>query len=148
MILADALAYLAERRPAAVVDVATLTDAAGLGEALWAVMGNDPGLIAELLAAGEDVGDRCWQLPLPAAYRHYLESSVADIRNTPEGAPDTTVMAGLYLREFIADIPWVHIDNGSTAYLLQGGDGWPKGATGSPTRAMLRWLERRAEHRR
>jgi len=148
LILADALAYLAERRPAAVVDVATLTDAAGLGEALWAVMGNDPGLIAELLAAGEDVGDRGWQLPLPAAYRHYLESSVADIRNTPEGAPDTTVMAGLYLREFIADIPWVHIDNGSTAYLLQGGDGWPKGATGSPTRAMLRWLERRAEHRR
>ena len=53
----------------------------------------------------------------PAAYGRYFESPVADLRNTPDGPPDTTIMAATYLREFPGDVPWVHIDNGSTAYL-------------------------------
>ena len=53
-------------------------------------------------------------------------------------------MAASYLREFPGDVPWVHIDNGSTAYLERPAGPWPKGATGSPTRALIRWLERRS----
>jgi leucyl aminopeptidase len=142
LIVADALAYLAERNPSVLVDVATLTDAAGLGESLWAVLGTDDQMIGELIAAGRQAGDPGWQLPLPPAYRRHLASEVADIRNSPaENVPDTTVLAATYLREFTGGLPWMHIDNGSTAYLERPGDGWPEGATGSPVRALLRWLE-------
>ena len=141
LIVADALAYLAERSPAALIDVATLTDAAGLGGELFAAMGNDQALAGAVLAAGQAAGDPGWQLPLPPGYRRYLESAVADIRNLPRGVPDSTVMAGLYLSAFPGQVPWLHIDNGSTAYLEQATDSWPEGATGSPARALVRWLE-------
>jgi len=142
LIVADALAYLAERNPAVLVDVATLTDAAGLGESLWVVLGTDDRLIGELIEAGCEAGDPGWHLPLPLAYRRYLASVMADVRNTPAEVADTTVMAAMYLREFTGGVPWMHIDNGSTAYLERPGDGWPEGATGSPVRALLRWVER------
>lgn len=144
VLVADALSYLLERRPALLIDVATLTDAAGLGESLWAVLGSDEALIGELLAAGHEAGDPGWHLPLPASYRRHLASAVADIRNTPAEVADTTVMAAMYLREFTGGLPWMHIDNGSVAYLEHPADGWPEGATGSPARALLAWLERRA----
>ncbi len=148
LVVADVLAYLAEREPAVLVDVATLTDAAGLGPGLWAVLGNDDRLAGDLVAAGHEAGDPGWALPLPPAYRRYLDSAVADIRNTPAEGADTTVMAAMYLREFTAGLPWAHIDNGSTAFLEHPGDGWPEGATGSPVRALMRWLERYAPETR
>jgi leucyl aminopeptidase len=145
LVVADALAYLAELGPSVLVDVATLTDAAGLGESMWAVLGTDDELIGELLDAGQEAGDPGWQLPLPSSYLRYLASDVADIRNTPAGGvQDTTIMAAMYLAEFTAGLPWMHIDNGSTAYRERPGDGWPEGATGSPVRALLRWIEHRA----
>ena len=142
LIIADAVAYLAERGPATLVDVATLTDAAGLGEDLWAVLGTDERQIGELIEAGREAGDPGWRMPLPRSYRRYLASAVADLRNTPAGVPDTTVMAATYLSEFTGGVPWMHIDNGSTAYLDRAGMLWPEGATGSPVRALLRWVER------
>ena len=144
LVVADALGYLAERSPAALIDVATLTDAAGLGPALWAAMGTGQELMAELLRAGEAAGELGWQLPLPGAYRELLASAAADVRNTPAHGPDSTVMAAMFLREFTGGIPWVHIDNGSTAWLEHGTGLWPEGATGSPARALLRFLEARA----
>ncbi|HEX9064632.1 MAG TPA: M17 family peptidase N-terminal domain-containing protein [Streptosporangiaceae bacterium] len=141
LVVADALAYLAERDPAVLIDVATLTDAAGLGPGLWAVLGTDEGLAAGLVASGLAAGDPGWALPLPPAYRRYLDSTVADIRNTPSEGEDTTVMAAMYLREFTSGVPWAHIDNGSTAFLEHQADGWPEGATGSPLRALLHWIE-------
>ena len=105
------------------------------------MLGTDDAPVADLVAAGRDAGDPGWQLPLPASYRRHLASAVADVRNTPADVPDTTVMAAMYLREFTGGLPWLHIDNGSTAYLERPGGGWPEGATGSPTRALLRWLE-------
>jgi leucyl aminopeptidase len=144
LVVADALGYLAERSPAALIDVATLTDAAGLGPALWAAMGTGQELMAELLRAGEAAGEPGWQLPLPGAYRELLSSAAADVRNTPAHGPDSTVMAAMFLREFAAGLPWVHIDNGSTAWLEYDTGLWAEGATGSPARALLRFLEARA----
>jgi len=144
LVVADALGYLAERSPAALIDVATLTDAAGLGPALWAATGTDQELMAEVLRAGEAAGEPGWPLPLPGAYRELLSSAAADLRNTPTQGPDSTVMAATFLREFTAGIPWVHIDNGSTAWLEHSTGLWPEGATGSPVRALLRFLEGRA----
>lgn len=144
LVIADAIAYLAERKPAALIDVATLTDAGGIGYALWAAMGTDQRLLGELLDAGEAAGEPGWPLPLPEEYRRLFASSSADLRNTPSRGPDTAVMAATFLREFAGDAPWVHIDNGSTAWLEFETGLWPKGATGSPTRALLRFLEGRA----
>lgn len=144
LVLADALAYLCERDPAVVVDVATLTDAGGLGDGLWAALGTDRALVGELLEAGRAAGDPGWELPLPEEYLDLLRSPVADIRNTPREGADTTVMAALYLRPFVGDVPWAHLDVGSTAWMERETDRWPRGATGSPTRALVRWIESRA----
>jgi leucyl aminopeptidase len=144
LVVADALGYLAERSPAALIDVATLTDAAGLGPALWAAAGTDQELMAGVLRAGEEAGEPGWPLPLPDAYRGLLASAAADLRNMPAHGPDSTVMAATFLREFTAGLPWVHIDNGSTAWLEYDTGLWPEGATGSPARALLRFLEDRA----
>jgi leucyl aminopeptidase len=142
LVVADALAYLLEKDPVAIVDAATLTDAAGFGPDLWAVTGNDRRLAAEIVAAGEEAGDAGWEIPLPTEYRRYLKSPVADLRNCPDGLPDTTVSAAVYLSAFTAGVPWTHIDNGSTAYLERETALWPVGATGSPTRALIRWIEK------
>ena len=69
---------------------------------------------------------------------------MADIRNTPREGADTAVMAGTYLRAFVGDVPWAHLDVGSTAWMERDTDRWPKGATGSPTRALVRWIAARA----
>ena len=144
LVLADTLAYLCERAPAAVVDAATLTDAGGLGDGLWAVLGTDDDLVNELLDAGEAAGDPGWELPLTEDYKELLRSSVADIRNAPTEGADTTGMAALYLRAFVGDTPWAHIDIGSTAWMERETSRWPKGATGSPTRVFARWIAARA----
>jgi leucyl aminopeptidase len=100
--------------------------------------------MAEVLRAGEAAGEPGWPLPLPDAYRELLSSAAADLRNIPAHGPDSTVMAAMFLREFTAGLPWVHIDNGSTAWLEYDTGLWPEGATGSPARALLRFLEARA----
>jgi len=144
LVVADVIAYLAERNPAALIDVATLTDAGGIGHALWAAMGTDQALLREVLDAGEVAGEPGWQLPLREEYRVLFTSLSADLRNTPRHGADTAVMAATFLREFAADAPWVHIDNGSTAWLEFDTQLWPEGATGSPARALIRFLEGRA----
>ena len=116
----------------------------GLGLDLWAVMGSDRGLIQELLAAGEAEGEPGWELPLWTDYRRHIESSVADVKNIGiryGGA----ITAGLFLKEFVGDVPWAHLDVASTAFVEHGGDFWPRGATGSPTRTIIRYIERQAE---
>jgi leucyl aminopeptidase len=145
LILADALAHLASTSVSGIIDVATLTDAAGFGPALWAAASSDDDLCAEVLAAGERAGEPGWRIPLVADYAHLLHSPVADSVNAAAGTPDTTVLAATYLRQFVADVPWVHIDNGSTAYLERPWAGWSSGATGSPVRTLLQLLRHRAE---
>ncbi len=145
LILADALAFLAEKKPRAMIDSATLTGAAmiALGEDIWAVMGNDPQLVQDLLVAGNEVGEPGWELPLWTDYRRLIESSIADVKNVGNrwgGA----ITAGLFLKEFVGDIPWAHMDVAATAYSERGGDLWPRGATGSPARTIIRYLESQA----
>jgi leucyl aminopeptidase len=145
LILADALAYLAEKKPRVIIDSATLTGAAmvALGLDVWAVMGSDRGLISDLLAAGEAEGEPGWELPLWMDYRRHIESSVADVKNTGirwGGA----ITAALFLREFVGEVPWAHLDVAGTAFVEQGGEYWPRGATGSPARTIVRYIETQA----
>ena len=140
LVLADAIAYLARSGVERVVDVGTLTDGGGLGPLLWGCWGNDPGLVDALVASGAAAGDPGWALPLRREYRRLLGSDVADIVNVAWDVPDGALMAATYLSTFADGVRWAHVDNGSTAYLETAFEPWPKGATGSPTRALLEYL--------
>jgi leucyl aminopeptidase len=145
LVLADSLAFLAERKPRLIIDSATLTGAAmiALGADLWAVMGTDDGLISDLLAAGEAAGEPGWKLPLWEGYRKKLESSVADVKNIGDRYGGA-ITAGLFLREFVGDVPWAHMDVAGPAFVDGASEWWPKGATGSPVRTLLRYIEAQA----
>ncbi len=146
LVLADALAYLSEKDPVAIIDSATLTGAAvvALGEEIMAVFGNDQTLVNDLLEAGRDEGEPGWQLPLYGDYRKNIESNVADVKNIGirwGGA----ITAALFLREFVGDVPWAHLDVAGPAFVDRQIDHWSRGATGSPARTILRYLENQAE---
>ena len=148
LILADALAYLAEKEPRSIVDLATLTGACmiALGEEIWGVMGSDRRVVGDLLASGEEAGEPGWELPLWKRYRKQIESSVADVKNIGQrwgGA----ITAALFLKEFVGDVPWAHVDIAGTAFAERAGDYWPKGATGNPVRTLIRYVERQAGRR-
>ena len=141
LILADALAYLAEQEPRVIVDTATLTGACmvALGDELWGVMGNDRGLIRDLLAAGDATGERGWELPLHRPYRKLIDSDVADIKNMGK-RHGGAITAGWFLAEFVGDTPWAHMDIAGPAFLDKAGDYSPKGATGVPVRALVHYV--------
>src|SRR5438874_9160865 len=117
VILSDSLAYAAEQKPDAIVDFATLTGACqvALGDHATGLMSNNQTLADEVLAAGELSGDRCWQLPLWKVYGEQIKTAMADVRNAG-GRRAGAITAALFLKEFVGDIPWVHLDIAGTAY--------------------------------
>jgi leucyl aminopeptidase len=148
LVLADALAYLVEQGPRSIVDAATLTGACmiALGEEIWGVMGNDRALIRDLITCGEDAGEPGWELPLWRPYRKQIESTVADVKNIGNRYGGA-ITAALFLREFVGDLPWAHMDIAGTAFAEKAGDYWPKGATGNPVRTVIRFVESQAARR-
>jgi leucyl aminopeptidase len=142
LILADALSLASEDKPAAVVDLATLTGACvvALGEKIAGLMGNDDAWTAQVRGAADLVGERVWPLPLPDDYRRGIDSSVADMKNVGprEGGALT---AGIFLQEFVDGVPWAHLDIAGPAF-LSGEDGYlPKGGTGFGVRTLLELAE-------
>jgi leucyl aminopeptidase len=129
------------------VDAATLTGACviALGSHASGLMGNNEELIDEVRAAGERTGERCWPLPLWADYRPQIDSNFADIKNTG-GRPAGTITAGLFLQEFVDDVPWAHLDIAGTAYRDEPAPYLRKGATGIPTRLFVEWVRARSTH--
>jgi leucyl aminopeptidase len=147
LILADALAYAREKyAPQAMIDAATLTGSVvvGLGHHATGLMGNDGDLMDEVRAVGERTGERCWPLPLWDEYRKQLDSAVADLQNTG-GRPAGSLTAGWFLKEFVGEIPWVHLDIAGTAWAEEPVSYLRKGATGVPTRLFVEWVRERAE---
>ncbi len=145
LVLADALAYLAEKKPRAIVDAATLTGACmiALGDELWGVMGSDRDVVRQLLDAGEEAGEPGWELPLWASYRKKIDSDVADVKNIGDRYGGA-ITAALFLKDFVGDVPWAHMDIAGTAFSEKPGDYWPKGATGNPVRTIVRFVEGQA----
>jgi leucyl aminopeptidase len=145
LILADALSYARRFEPAAMVDVATLTGACvvALGTHVTGGMGNDEDLLNEIRAAGDRVSERVWPLPMFDEYREQLRSEYADIKNSG-GRWAGAITGGWFLREFVGDVSWVHLDIAGPA----SGDGklayQSKGATGVPTRLLVDWVLSRA----
>jgi leucyl aminopeptidase len=142
LILADSLAFLAEQKPRVIIDAATLTGACmiALGSEIYGAIGNDRELIQDVLDAGRAEGEPGWELPLWEGYRKDIDSTVADVRNIGSTRWGGAIHAALFLREFVGDTPWVHLDVAGTAFADKVGDYWPKGATGSPVRTVIRYI--------
>ncbi|MEW5314979.1 MAG: hypothetical protein WDW38_006437 [Sanguina aurantia] len=144
LVLCDALAYAAEKKPDMIVDFATLTGAArvALGPDLPALFANDDALAKSLLAAGDAVSDPVWQLPLWKPYRRMLDSHVADIANSGASRLGGAITAALYLERFVPPtIPWLHLDT----YAWNDGDrpGRPRGGEAMGLRATFALLQQR-----
>jgi leucyl aminopeptidase len=146
LVLADSLAFLAEKKPRVIIDTATLTGACmiALGTDLWGAMGNDPDLIRDVLAAGDAAGEPGWELPMHEPYRKLIDSDIADIKNIGKRFGGA-ITAAMFLREFVGDVPWVHLDIAGPAFAEKPGDYWPKGATGTPVRALVRYVLTKAD---
>jgi leucyl aminopeptidase len=145
LVLADALAYLVEKEPSCVIDTATLTGACmvALGTDIIGAFGNDDGLAQELVAAGTEVGEPIWQMPLWSDYKSLIESKVADVKNIGKRYGGA-ITAALFLAEFVGDTPWVHLDIAGPAFHESANDLGPAGATGVPVRALVRFVLDRA----
>jgi leucyl aminopeptidase len=145
VVLADALAYAAGHlRPDVLVDLATLTGAnsVALGKRTAALYAEDDELAEQLTEAAEAAGERVWRLPLVDDYLDAFRSEVADVANASEGGGAGSIVAALYLREFVgtARDRWVHVDMSAPSW-AEGADGeLAKGATGWGVRTLLRWL--------
>ncbi len=143
LILADALTYVGDYQPRAVIDLATLTGACiiALGHQAAAVLGNNERLIRGLLKAGERSGERLWQLPLWDAYAEQIKSDFADVRNTG-GRPAGTITAAAFLQKFADRYAWAHLDIAGMAWEERGRAGLPKGGTGFGVRLLIEFLRR------
>jgi len=141
LILCDALTYAGKFDPDTVVDIATLTGACviALGHIASGLFSNQETLAQELLAAGNQVHDRAWQLPLWEDYQPLLDSNFADMQNIG-GRAGGTITAACFLARFTKDYRWAHLDIAGTAWK----SGKEKGATGRPVPLLAQYLINRA----
>lgn len=140
LVLCDALTYVERFKPAAVIDIATLTGACvvALGSHATGLYANKDDLAQQLLAAGTQSHDRAWHMPLWEEYTKQLNSNFADLGNIGGGGGGS-VTAACFLAEFAKGYDWAHLDIAGTAW-----DSAPKGATGRPVGLLTRYLMDRA----
>ncbi|NNN07300.1 MAG: leucyl aminopeptidase [Elusimicrobia bacterium] len=145
LVLADALCLAVKQEPEAIVDMATLTGAVvvALGSKVAGIMGNDRRLIAQVSAAGARADEPCCELPLVEDYKENIKGNIAELLNISKVRGEAgAIIGGLFLQEFVGDVPWAHLDIAGTAF---SGSDWasysPKGATGAPVRTLIEWLE-------
>ena len=147
LVLADAISYtLKKYQPSKIFDMATLTGAilVALGDTMAGIFSNDKELAQELFEAGEQCGDRVWELPIREEHRTAMKSDIADLRNISKlGRKCGSITAAAFLENFVEETPWAHIDIAGTAW----NDGEPKNiyskyGTGFGVRLMLTYLLR------
>ncbi len=137
LVLCDALTYAEKFNPAAVIDIATLTGACiiALGRVPSAVFSNKQALADKLIASGDAIHDRLWQLPIWDDYQTQLDSNFADMANIG-GRDAGSITAACFLSRFTKKYPWAHLDIAGTAWV----SGKAKGATGRPVPLLTQYL--------
>jgi leucyl aminopeptidase len=137
LVLCDAITYSERFNPYVVIDVATLTGACvvALGHHASGLVSNDEALANDLLAAGEDIVDRAWRMPLWDDYQSQLDSPFADMQNVG-GMPAGMITAACFLSRFTENMRWAHLDTAGSAWK------WSEkeGATGRPVGLLSRYL--------
>jgi leucyl aminopeptidase len=142
LILADGLCYANELGATRIAETATLTGAVviALGHAAAAVVSNDDDWADRFVAVSKTTGERFWRMPYYEEYAKQMKSDIADLKNTG-GRAAGTLTAAAFLKSFVGETPWVHVDIAGTAY-LDGESGWQaKGPTGMPVRTFVALAE-------
>lgn len=138
LVLADALDYALEQKPDVMVDVATLTGGivVALGEQCAGIFSNREAWAEKMLAAADRAGELMWQMPLLKVYEDSLKSAVADLSSTSKSKA-SSVTAALFLKEFVKDAPWIHLDIAGPAWSGENRALTPIGGTGAATRTLV-----------
>ena len=142
--LCDALDLARTHKPAAIVDLATLTGAViiALGHTAAAVVGNNSRLNRTLIKAGEAGGERLWELPLWKEHKDDMKGTFADLQNISKSGTAGTITAGAFLSEFVPeDIPWAHIDIAGTAWEETPKAWMAPGVTLFGARTLIEWIK-------
>ncbi len=141
LILADGLTYADRYQPKALIDVATLTGAAeiALGDQTAALLSNDPGLVKKFKHAAEATAERVWELPMFEEYAEQIKSDVADMKNSG-GRLGGTITAAWFLRKYVGENKWAHLDIAAMDWETKGKPYIPKGCTGYGVRLLIQLL--------
>jgi len=128
LILADALTYALRYKPAAIIDLATLTGACiiALGDHVIGMLGTDDFLKDKIRKAADITGERVWELPLWEDYHELIKSDVADFKNSG-GRAGGAITAAAFLSKFVGNVPWVHLDIAGPSWLTKDKPYIPKG---------------------
>jgi leucyl aminopeptidase len=142
LILIDALTYAQRLGCTHLVDAATLTGAivVALGNVNIGAFTNNEGFLQKLLAAAKTEGEKTWQLPMDEEYKELLKSSFADLHNIG-GRSGGSITAAWFIRDFVGDTPWIHLDIAGTAWLDDAKPYMAKGPTGVGLRTFVRLAE-------
>lgn len=144
LVLADAVAYAEKQGATTIVDMATLTGAViiALGDLNTGIMGNDQGLVDEIIACGKDAGENFWQLPIGKDYSKGIKSEIADIKNIGPSRKAGTIMGAVFIQEFIDKAKWAHLDIAGTAWADDTKAHQSKGPTAVAVRTLLKLVEK------
>lgn len=143
LVMADGLIMGCEEQPDEIIDIATLTGAqmVALGNRTTGIMGTEA-VRDSIVAAANNAGEPAWGMPLPAELRSSLDSDCADMKNSGSRYGGMLV-AGLFLKEFVGETPWAHIDIAGPSFNREAAWGYqPKGATGVMLRTLVEHLGR------
>ncbi|WP_448206610.1 leucyl aminopeptidase [Azospirillum sp. sgz302134] len=143
LVLADCLWYAQETfKPRLMIDLATLTGAViiALGHEHAGLFANDDALADHLLTAGKAVGEPLWRLPMGEAYDKDINSDIADMKNVGSGRGAGSIIGAQFLKRFVNDLPWAHIDIAGVAWSKKDSATVPKGGTAFGVRLLDRFV--------
>ncbi|MCX8030953.1 MAG: leucyl aminopeptidase [Thermodesulfovibrionales bacterium] len=141
--LVDAIGYVNKYfKPKAIIDIATLTGACKItfGNEAAALMSNNKELVEKIKEASEETSERVWEMPLYDEYKEYLKSDIATLKNSA-GKDAALLTAGYFLKEFVSDTPWAHLDIAAVAWNDKDKPYICKGATGFGVRLLINFLK-------
>ncbi|MBZ5646263.1 MAG: leucyl aminopeptidase [Acidobacteriia bacterium] len=141
LVLADGLHYARQLGCTHLIDAATLTGACvvALGYVNAGVFANDEAAYQRFLRALERSGEKMWRLPLDDEYKELIRSGIADIKNTG-GRWGGAISAAMFLKEFVEDTPWIHLDIAGTAWMEESKAWIAQGPSGIAVRSIVEWV--------
>ncbi len=147
IILADAIGYAKRYNPKIIIDIATLTGAAliALGQRMSAFFTNDENLVNIIKEIGERSGDYVWQLPLWEEYAEDIKGDFGDVRNVGKNQYGGTIEGAIFLKQFIGEIPWIHLDIAPTMTTIEE-QNLAKGASGVGVRFLAELARKYAKN--
>lgn len=144
LVLGDVLSYANELKPALLVDLATLTGACmiALGHYITGAFGDDDQAVWSVQEAARTAGEELWRMPISELQKDALRSDVADMKNSGERW-GSAINAAIFLKEFVGDTPWVHLDIAGPSQSPKERGYYAKGATGVGVRMLVELIRRR-----